>query len=277
MKLGSLHSKTLATLILLLLVNAALSFDIALFFPGSTVYSGTSLQLRIQNGPSRVNVKFAVQNTDNTLTSIESSTVYNVAPDSMATVVRVSNDIKPGINYWVVAVDASNAESYATYGPFSIFQMLGGNPSASVTVGSGTSYATAGGSAATPSATGQTSSSKPTSTASSTTKGSATGTSESTPKSSPGEGDDPGSLIKLSLGTIVGIAVGGAVGGAILGLLAYVSYMRVPIPASTKYDCNIFFSIFCSRNVDNHNQYYQLRLNQRLHPNLKIILAITLR
>lgn len=228
MKLSRFHCKTVATLIPLF-ANAAWAFDVSFFFSSSsTVYSGTLLSLQFHDAPSLVNVKFAVQNPDNTLTSIESSTNFNVAPSSFSTQVRVSNDIKPGINYFVVAVDVKNPEIYATYGPFSIFQPLGDLPSASITVDSGIAYATGGG--ALPSATGQISSPKPsntptptpTPTASSTSKGSTTGTSEPASKTSSERGGDDGSFVKLTLGAIVGIAVGGALGGAMIGLLAYV-------------------------------------------------------
>lgn len=228
MKINHSQCKTVAIL-MPFFANAALAFEVSRFFSRTNVYSGTTLSLQFRDAPSLVNVKFAVQNPDNTLTSIESSTNFNVAPSSFSTNVRVSDGIKPGINYFVVAVDVKNPENYATNGPFSIYEPLGDLPSASITVNSGTAYATGGGSAALPSATGQTSASKPTDTptptptASSTSKGSATGTSEPASKTSSDRGGDDGSFIKLTLGAIVGIAVGGALGGAIIGLLAYVS------------------------------------------------------
>lgn len=199
------------------------------------------------DSPKLVNVKIAVQNPDNTLTSIDSATSYNVASGDFVSI-SIPKGVQPAINYWFVAVDTADASHYATLGPFTISGMFDNtNPSSSVSAtGSGSAYQTGGGAgnsaSATPTPSGSSlSSSKatPTATDTNTTTGKGSSTtagnrSAPTSKSSSsddssndsnsnGSGSNQQNSAPLSTGAIAGIAAGGAVVALVVLWRLYVS------------------------------------------------------
>lgn len=193
------------------------------------------------DSPKLVNFKIAVQNPDNTLSSIESNTAYNVATNDF-TSISIPKSVEPGINYWFVAVDTADASHFATIGPFAINALFAtGNPSSSIAASGGTAYQTQGGSGtgsavatgnSTPTSASFTSTPTPTGSGTTATgKGSNTtagnrNTPTSTSSNDNSRNDNSSSSnpsSSLSTGAIAGITVGGAVVALVVLWRFYVS------------------------------------------------------
>jgi hypothetical protein len=216
-------------LITLPLLSVVSGFGITLFTMGSPIYARSSVSVVFtSDSPKLVTFKIAVQNKDNTLTSIESSNAYNMMTGDFISV-SIPESTEPGINYWFVAVDNDNASNYATFGPVVIRKMFSyTNPSASITANSdGTAYNT-GGSLIASSTGSNSATSIPTSANSSpTTSGKVSNTSTENKSTSTSTG------LETHSHPNIGAIVGGAGGGAfaliiIIWVVLYVShnYMR---------------------------------------------------
>ena len=183
-----------------LFAYASSAFSLEFFSPGLPISVNQlgGAAVTFTDAPNSMIVKLALQNPDNSLTSIDSTVLYNVKPATL-TIIRIPGDITPAINYFMIAIDSSNPNNYASMGPFVIHgQNLGSYPSTSSTVASGTIYAT-GAHSATVAA------SKPTVTGSpSTPTGSPSKPAATDPSSTP----TGGSYTSLPFPVIIGIAVG---------------------------------------------------------------------
>ncbi|GAA5800066.1 hypothetical protein HPULCUR_005488 [Helicostylum pulchrum] len=129
-----------------LLLNNVLAFSIRLFSPGFDITAGNPSMFVFEgDSPKLVTFKIAVQNKDNTLTTIESLSAPNTTPGDFVRI-NIPSGVEPGINYWFVAVDSANELNYATMGPRVIRKLFDSdNPTASITADSGTAYKTDGG------------------------------------------------------------------------------------------------------------------------------------
>lgn len=212
-----------------LLLNNVLGFSIRLFSPGFDITAGSSTSFVFEgDSPKLVSFKIAVQNKDNTLTSIESFSAPNTTPGDFVHI-TIPSGVQAGINYWFIAVDSTNESNYATLGPRVIRKMFdSNNPTASITADSGSAYKTDGGPA-------------PSSTAKTTPNGSVafptdlfpsnmfpngvypTGTVTNKDLSGNTNSDDRG----ISIGTIIGIVAGGFVLFAITICVVYVSLTNI--------------------------------------------------
>jgi hypothetical protein len=192
--------------------SVALAFSVDFFSPGFPHRAGGSSSLSFSGDyPALVNVKLAVQHKDGTLHVVNTS--YNVRSTGLSTI-SFPKDSKPGINYWLIAVDPNKVENYATVGPFTLTDIMDStSPSASVSADSSEVYRTIG-----PDRPSPTSTIKPTVGPSGTI---IDGNRHNDNPTGDGNGQNDGK--SLSSEATIGIAVGGGAAAMILVLIIYVS------------------------------------------------------
>lgn len=225
------YKQICALITLPLFSSSVLAFGFQFTSPGFPHHAGSFSPVSFsRDSPASVSVKLAVQNKDGNLHVVDTS--YNVQTTGMPALVNFPSSSEPGINYWLVAVDPSNSQNYATLGPFTVVDRMGSfNPSTSVSADSAEVYQTiAPTSSNSPSSatvigpssgTGATNSS-PTANPTRSPDGNQSTTNGAKSSSTPGGQDENGDK-SLSTGAIIGISVGGAAGAVILVLTIYVS------------------------------------------------------